>query len=144
MQELNGKCAIITGASRGIGAAAAHQMASHGMTVVLAARSLNDSQAVARQICDEGGRALAVACDVSHYDQVEAAVTFTMENVGRLDVLVNNAGTIDPIARLCESDPTAWSQVVDIKCIVAHPMCSQGVCRTWHSLYRHESWHCGH
>jgi len=114
MQELNGKCAIITGASRGIGAAAAHQMASHGMTVVLAARSLNDSQAVARQICDEGGRALAVACDVSHFDQVEAAVAFTMENVGRLDVLVNNAGTIDPIARLCESDPTAWSQVVDI------------------------------
>ena len=114
MKELNGQCAIITGASRGIGAAAARQMASHGMTVVLAARSLNDTQAVARQICDDGGRAIAVACDVSDYDQVKAVVDHAMENVGRLDVLVNNAGTIDPIAHLAESDPAAWSQVVDI------------------------------
>lgn len=114
MQELNGQCAIITGASRGIGAAAARQMASHGMTVVLAARSLSDSQAVAQQICDDGGRAIAVACDVSHYEQVKAAVDHAMENVGRVDVLVNNAGTIDPIAHLADSDPAAWSQVVDI------------------------------
>lgn len=114
MQELKGQCAIITGASRGIGAAAAREMASQGMSVVLAARSLNDCQAVAQEISDAGGTAIAIACDVSHYDQVEATVACAMENFGRLDVLVNNAGTIDPIAHLADSDPASWSKVVDI------------------------------
>lgn len=114
MQELNAQCAIVTGASRGIGAATALEMAANGMSVVLAARSINDCESVAEQINGEGGKAIAVACDVTDYKQVQSVVTTTLKHFGRLDVLVNNAGTIDPIARLAESDPQSWSRVVDI------------------------------
>ena len=114
MQELKGQCAIITGASRGIGAAAAVYMAAQGMKVVLAARSVKDCENVAAQILADGGEALALSCDVTDYQQVNAVVERAVEHFGRLDVLVNNAGTIDPIARLAESDPSGWSRVVDI------------------------------
>ena len=114
MQELQGQCALITGASRGIGAATAREMATQGMRVVLAARSLSDCQTVAQQIKAEGGEAEAIACDVSIFEEVQSAVTTTINRFGRLDVLVNNAGTIDPISHIAESDPDAWSQVVDI------------------------------
>lgn len=114
MQELKGQCAIITGASRGIGAAAARDMAANGMNVVLAARSLGDCEAIAAQIKADGGNAIALACDVTDYAQVQQVVDTTLEHFGQLDVLVNNAGTIDPIALLADSDPESWSRVVDI------------------------------
>lgn len=114
MQELQGQCAIITGASRGIGAATAREMAANGMQVVLAARSLQDSQTVADEITAAGGQAIAVACDVTQYAQVNAVVEKALAQFGKVDVLVNNAGTIDPIARIAESDPDAWSTVVDV------------------------------
>jgi len=114
MHELSGQCAVITGASRGIGAATAREMAANGMSVVLAARSIDDSQQVADDICKNGGKAIAVACDVSQYDQVQKTIAHAIKHFGRLDVLVNNAGTIDPIAHLAESDPHSWSKVVDV------------------------------
>lgn len=114
MQELRGQCAIITGASRGIGAAAAIHMAALGMKVVLAARSIKDCESLAAQIRADGGEAVALSCDVTDYQQVRAVVQRAVEHFGRLDVLVNNAGTIDPIAHLADSDPEGWSSVVDI------------------------------
>lgn len=113
-QDLKGKCALITGASRGIGAAAARHMADQGMSIVLAARSLVDSQSVAEEIVAKGGQASAVACDVRSYDNLQSAVQTALDTFGRLDVLVNNAGTIDPIAHLSDSHPDAWANVVDI------------------------------
>jgi len=112
MSNLSGQCAIITGASRGIGAAAAKDMASKGMSVVLAARSIDDCEAVAQSIRADGGKAVAVKCDVRQYADLQAAVEQAQASFGRLDVLVNNAGTIDPIAHLAGAASNAlegWS-----------------------------------
>ncbi|MDH3667426.1 MAG: SDR family oxidoreductase [Paracoccaceae bacterium] len=112
--ELAGKAAIVTGASRGIGAAAARELARHGVAVVLAARTLEASEMIAAEIRQTGGRAVAVACDVSHYDDVAAAVRACQDEFGRLDILVSNAGVVEPIARLADSDPEAWAHAADI------------------------------
>ena len=113
-KELTGKVAIITGASRGIGAAAARELAAAGMKVVLAARTINDCEQIATDIRANGLEAQAVACDVTQYSQLQNAVAVASEHYGAVDVLVNNAGTIDPIARIGDSSPKEWSQVVDI------------------------------
>ena len=114
MNELNGKAAIITGASRGIGAATARELASQGVLVVLAARTLSETESIATEIRAVGGKAVAVQCDVSNYDDVNAAISKCTSEFGRLDILVNNAGIIEPIARIADSDPHQWDQVVDI------------------------------
>lgn len=100
-----GKTVIITGASRGIGAATARVLAENGAHVVLAAR---DADALAALAAETGGK--AVPCDVADYAQVQALV----DQAGDVDLLVNNAGLIDPIARLEDSDPEAWGKVVDV------------------------------
>lgn len=109
--DLSGRTAFITGASRGIGEAAARIMAGYGANVVLAARSSGD---IGRIASDIGDKALAVTCDVAQYGDFEAAIAKAVEHFGGLDILVNNAGVIDPIAGIAESDPAAWGQVVDI------------------------------
>ena len=114
-QELAGRSAIVTGASRGIGEAAARELAGHGVGVLLAARSGKDVERIAGEIRDAGGRAEGIACDVSRWPDVERAVARCREAFEReVDILVNNAGLIDPIARLGDSDPDAWGQVVDV------------------------------
>ena len=112
--ELDGRGAIVTGASRGIGEATARELARHGVGVVLAARSEGDVARVAGEIRDGGGRAEAVVCDVASWADVERAVGRCREAFGGVDILVNNAGLIDPIARLADSDPDAWGRVVDV------------------------------
>jgi 3-oxoacyl-[acyl-carrier protein] reductase len=114
MNELKGKSALITGASRGIGAATARCFARLGIHVVLAARSTSEIEALAREIGQSGAKAEAIACDVTKYEDVAAATSRCISAYGRIDILVNNAGTIDPIARIGQSDPKAWDQVVDI------------------------------
>ena len=108
---MQGKTVLITGASRGIGAAAAHVFAEAGANVVLAARSAAEIERMAGEI---GGKALAVACDVANYASVKAAVDRAVETFGGLDVLINNAGVIEPISHLDASDPEGWGQVIDI------------------------------
>lgn len=114
MEELKGKSAVITGASRGIGAAAALELAANGVAVVLAARSIPEIAALAGQIRAAGGKAEAVGCDVSDYAQVEAAVESCRKAFGSVDILVNNASVIEPIARIADSDPAQWALAVDI------------------------------
>ncbi|NMM46142.1 SDR family oxidoreductase [Rhodospirillaceae bacterium KN72] len=114
MDQISGKTVIISGASRGIGAATAMLMAERGAHIVLAARSADAIAAIANDLTDAGYSALAVPCDVSDYASVKALVDKTLDAFGRIDVLVNNAGVIDPIARIDESDPDGWSRVVDI------------------------------
>jgi NAD(P)-dependent dehydrogenase (short-subunit alcohol dehydrogenase family) len=111
---LTDKVALITGASRGIGQATAIEMAAQGAAVVLAARSKNILDKTVQQIVESGGQAIAVECDVGEYDEVARAATECVAQFGRLDILVNNAGLIDPIARLEDSDPLQWSEVVDV------------------------------
>lgn len=114
MTELIGKAAVITGASRGIGAATAKQLAERGVSVVLAARTFKDIEIVSADIRRAGGSAETIACDVTRYSDVHAAVEKCRTAFGSVDILVNNAGVIDPIARITDSDPDAWNQVVDV------------------------------
>lgn len=111
---LKNKAAVVTGASRGIGEAAAMELAAQGVSVVLAARSKNSLDDIVSRIKDNGGTACAVECDVSEYDEVANAITECVAQYGKIDILVNNAGLIDPIARLEDSDPIQWANVVDV------------------------------
>jgi NAD(P)-dependent dehydrogenase (short-subunit alcohol dehydrogenase family) len=106
MTDLSGQAAIVTGASRGIGAAAARELAAAGAAVLLAARTAGAIEEVAAEIRASGGRAETVTADVSRYADVEAMAGRCREAFGRLDILVNNAGVIEPIARLAERTRT--------------------------------------
>jgi NAD(P)-dependent dehydrogenase (short-subunit alcohol dehydrogenase family) len=108
---MQGKVVAITGASRGIGAAAGRIFAQAGAKVALLARSQAEIDALAAEI---GPDALAVVCDVSDWDSVQAAVAAIMARFGRLDVWIGNAGMIEPIARLAEADPAQWAQAVQV------------------------------
>jgi NAD(P)-dependent dehydrogenase (short-subunit alcohol dehydrogenase family) len=109
--NLSGKNVIITGASRGIGAETARVFAQAGANVALLARSNSDIDALAAEI---GAQAIAIPCDVSRYDQVFAAVQRCAEQFGGCDILIGNAGVIEPISHLSSSDPDAWGHVIDI------------------------------
>ena len=114
MSELKGKTAVVTGASRGIGAASAQELARQGVSVLLLARSATEMESVAAGIRGQGGVAEVMAGDVSRFEDVNAAVQRCRSQFGRVDILVNNAGVIEPIARLGDSDPAHWDRVVDI------------------------------
>ncbi len=113
-EQVKGKTVLITGASRGIGEAAAIHLAQCGANVTLCARNRSALTEIEKRITDSGGHAISVETDVSVYEQVEHAVQQTLDRFGQIDILVNNAGVIDPVARLADSDPGEWSQVVDI------------------------------
>ena len=111
LSHLEGKTVFITGASRGIGEATGRLFALSGAHVVLAARSQNAISAIAEELNANGFRATAIALDVADPEAVENALTSIEEGV---DILVNNAGLIDPIARIDESDPAAWANIIDV------------------------------
>ena len=108
---ISGKCVLITGASKGIGAAAARVFAGAGANVALVARNRDAIADLAGEI---GPSAIAIPCDVSRYWEMAAAVDACHTAFGQLDVLINNAGVIEPIAGLSEVDPDAWGHAIDI------------------------------
>lgn len=111
MTDLTGKTVLITGASRGIGAEAARVFADAGANVALVARGADAIADIAGEI---GQRAVAIPCDISRYWEVEKAVENCVTAFGGLDILINNAGVIEPIARMEDADPETWGQVIDI------------------------------
>ena len=113
-KELRGKAAVVTGASKGIGAAIAKRLANDGVRVILAARGKDELQDRVKEIEGAGGTAKAIVCDVRDYKSVEKAVKECVDSYSQLDIFVNNAGTIEPIARIEDSDPEIWSRAVDV------------------------------
>lgn len=111
MSDVSGKTVMITGASRGIGESAAREFAAAGANVVLTARSGAAIEAIAAEI---GDAALAVTCDVADYAQVEAAVAAAVERFGGVDILINNAGILEPISHMDQADPADWGKVIDV------------------------------
>ena len=114
MTDLTGKVALVTGASRGIGAAAARALAGAGAKVALMARSSGPIEEIATEICSGGGSAIAVTGDVADWASVAKVVEAATVAFAPVDILVNNAGIVEPISRIEDSDPAGWGQVIDV------------------------------
>jgi NAD(P)-dependent dehydrogenase (short-subunit alcohol dehydrogenase family) len=112
--SLNGKGALVTGASRGIGRAIAIAFADAGADVAVLARSEAELSEVADEIRALGRRAIAVPCDVTRISEIEAAVSQVLAELGQLDVLVNNAGGPVFNAPFLDIRPDGWSRVVEL------------------------------
>jgi NADP-dependent 3-hydroxy acid dehydrogenase YdfG len=113
MTSLDGTVALVTGASSGIGEAAARSLAARGAKVALAARRLERLERLAAEIGGQGATALAIQSDVADRGQAVAAVDRTVDELGRLDIVVNNAGVmlLGPI----EGAPTEeWDRMIDV------------------------------
>lgn len=117
MEALKDQVVIVTGASRGIGARTVQEFVKQGARVVLAARSEQSIQKLALEL---GENTLAVTCDVSQYASVESLVNKTLQHFGKVTALINNAGVIDPISHLVESDPEGWDSVISINLLGAY------------------------
>jgi NAD(P)-dependent dehydrogenase (short-subunit alcohol dehydrogenase family) len=111
---LDGKVALVTGGSRGIGRAIAVALAQAGARVVVTARTAPDCERVVTEIADAGGQALAHAGHVDRADDVRACVDAALARWGRLDVLVNNAGTNRDAGPLLQSDPAGFERTFQI------------------------------
>jgi NAD(P)-dependent dehydrogenase (short-subunit alcohol dehydrogenase family) len=112
--DFNGQVALVTGASSGMGLAAAHAFAQAGAAVVLADIKAEAVEAAAQELVAAGHEAIAVTCDVSDDAQVAAMVDRTVAQFGRLDAAFNNAGVMARIAPTAESTREEWDRVIGI------------------------------
>jgi NADP-dependent 3-hydroxy acid dehydrogenase YdfG len=112
-ERLDGTVALVTGASSGIGEATARELARHGAAVAIAARRKDRLDALAQEIERDGGRALAIEADVTDQEQVRRLVGETVDRLGRLDTVVNNAGVmlLGPIE---DAPVEEWDRMVDL------------------------------
>ena len=109
--ELQGTVALVTGASSGIGAASARALAAQGATVAIAARRKQRLDELAAEIDAAGGRALAIECDVTDQEQAKALVAQTVEELGRLDTVVNNAGVM-LLGPIVDAPTEEWDRMI--------------------------------
>jgi NADP-dependent 3-hydroxy acid dehydrogenase YdfG len=111
--NIEGKVVVITGASSGLGEAAARLLSAQGATVALGARRVDRIQALADELTSSGGKALAIQTDVTDVDQVQRLVDAAVQTYGRLDVIINNAGLMpqSPLERRKIDD---WNQMIDV------------------------------
>jgi NADP-dependent 3-hydroxy acid dehydrogenase YdfG len=108
-----GKTVVITGASSGLGEATARHLAAEGANVVLGARRVERIQSLAEELTGRGGKALAVATDVTDREQVKALVDAAVQAFGRIDVIINNAGLM-PQAPLERLKVDEWDRMIDV------------------------------
>jgi len=113
MGRLDGTVALVTGASSGIGEASARALAAEGAAVAIVARRGERLRALGGEIADAGGTALPVEADVSEREQAEAAVAEAVAELGRLDVLVNNAGVM-LLGPIHEAPVEEWDRMVEV------------------------------
>ena len=109
--SLEGKVAIVTGASRGIGRAIALGYAQAGADVAVAARTEGDLESLAKEIDAIGRKAIVVPTDVTQRDAIEKLVNTTVEQLGKLDIMVNNAGGSNFMAPLVSLRPSGWDKL---------------------------------
>jgi NAD(P)-dependent dehydrogenase (short-subunit alcohol dehydrogenase family) len=112
MKTLEGKVAVITGASRGLGKAIATLFARQGAMVVLSARSKIDIEQNAADMRAEGLEASAIVCDVSDPQQVDSLARFTIQKYGDFDIWVNNAGSAGPYGATLDLSPDQFLSVL--------------------------------
>lgn len=112
--DLGGRVALVSGASRGIGAATAHLLASHGAIVVLSSRREPGVAAVAEAIRAAGGRASALACHIGEPASIDAAFARIEQEHGRLDILVNNAATNPHFGHVTETPVSMLDKTVEV------------------------------
>ena len=108
---LSGKIVIVTGASRGIGAKSAKEFAKEGATVVLVAQDEKSLTQVANEI---GSQARVHALNIAKFEQVEKMISDTLNEFGKIDIVINNAGKISPIKRVTDIQIDDWDQVIDV------------------------------
>ena len=110
--DLSGKIAIVTGASRGIGAEIAKLLAAHGAHTIVSSRKQADCQTVVDEITATGGSAEAIACHIGELEQIEALFAQVTQKHGRLDILVNNAATNPFFGHILETEPSIFQKTV--------------------------------
>ncbi|MCF2494796.1 MULTISPECIES: SDR family oxidoreductase [Dyadobacter] len=113
MENIKGKVVVITGASSGMGEAAAKHLANLGASVVLGARRADKIEKLSQQIKDNGGKSLAIAVDVTKRDQVKQFVDSAVKHFGRVDVILNNAG-IMPLSPIDRLNVDEWDTMIDV------------------------------
>jgi NADP-dependent 3-hydroxy acid dehydrogenase YdfG len=114
--SLEGRKAVITGGSSGIGAAAAVAMAREGAAVALGARRVDRCEEIASQINADGGRAVAIEADITDEEQARRLVEEAHSELGGLDCLVNNAGVM-LLGPLQGADPADWRTMIEVNCL---------------------------
>ena len=112
--SLEGKVALVTGASRGMGRATALAFAEAGADVAIASRKLTDLQKVANEIRKTGRKALPVAAHIGKMEDIPKLVEAVMAEFGRIDILVNNAGGSPALASCLDADERLWDYVMDL------------------------------
>ena len=111
--QLNGSVALVTGASSGIGAATAESLAGLGAKVALAARRADRLEELAARIRDAGGTALVVEADVTGREAAEQAVARTVDELGGLDIVINNAGVM-LLGPMADAPVEEWERMVQL------------------------------
>lgn len=112
--DLDGKIALVTGASRGIGEAIAKLLAQQGAHVIVSSRKIDGCQEVADAIVAAGGKATAMACHIGEMEQITATVAAIRQQFGKLDILVNNAATNPFFGNVLDTDLSAFQKTVDV------------------------------
>ncbi|WP_156289674.1 SDR family NAD(P)-dependent oxidoreductase [Oceanobacillus salinisoli] len=124
--NLEGKVAIVTGGSRGIGETMAKALAEVGATVVIASRNIEKCKEVVRQINNEGGKGLPIQLDISNEASVYAMVEETLDQFGKIDILINNAGISPFMAPMEKTRLSGFEKIMDVNVTGAF-LCSKAV-----------------
>jgi len=126
--DLTGKIALVTGASRGIGEAAARLLAQQGAHIIISSRRQEGCEEVAGSITEEGGQATAYACHIGDPEQIEAIFEHIRQQHGRLDILVNNAAANPYYGHITDTDLGAFTKTVEVN-IRGYFFMSANACR---------------